>query len=133
MIATLLIIVAAIAGLACVFGRKISSINSIVDDIFHKLLKQEGEIIDHKSRLDTYIKNIASNQKRIDDVDTALYDFVSKRNINNAYSEEERLRAEKYIIAHHGELSNRAIARDLGISATTINRWARKLKESGRV
>lgn len=133
MLVTLLIIIAAMLILACVFGRKINSINEIVDDVFHKLLKQEGEIIDHKSRLDAYIKNIASNQKRIDDVDTALYDFVSKRNINNAYSEEERKQAEKYIIAHYCELSNRAIARELGISATTINRWTKKLKESGRL
>lgn len=133
MLVALLIIIAAIVSLACVFGSKISTINKNVDSIFHKLFTQEGELSEHKDRLDAHIKDITSNQKRIDEVDSSLYKHIKERCINNAYSAEEREAAEKTILAKYGEQSLRSIARELGISATTINRWTKALKESGKL
>jgi hypothetical protein len=133
MVVAIVIIFAVIVALACVFGRKISSINNNVDDIFHKLFNQEGEISRHKDRLDAHFKDIVSNQKRIDEVDANLYTYTSKASINNAYSKEKRDAAEKIIIGRYGEQSLRSISRELGIPATTINRWAKALKAEGKL
>jgi hypothetical protein len=133
MLVALLIIIAAIVSLACVFGSKISTINKNVDSIFHKLFTQEGQLSEHKSRLDAHFKDIVSNQKRIDEVDANLYTYTSKASINNAYSKEKRDAAEKIIIGRYGEQSLRSISRELGIPATTINRWAKALKEEGKL
>jgi predicted transcriptional regulator len=133
MVVAIVIIFAAIVALACVVGRRFSSINKSVDDIFHKLFTQEGQLSEHKIRLDAYIKDITSNQKRIDEVDNSLYKHIKERCINNAYSAEERETAEKIILAKYGEQSLRSIAKELGISATTINRWTKALKESGKL
>ena len=133
MLVAILILIAAIVSLACVFGSKVSAINNYVDEFFHKFLAQEGELLEHKDRLDAHSKDITSNQKRIDAVDNALYDYVSKRCINNAYSAEERERVEKVIIARYGEQSLRSISRELNIPATTINRWTKALKAAGKL
>lgn len=133
MVVAIVIIFAAIVALACVVGRKISSINNNVDEIFHKLFNQEGEISHHKDRLDAHFKDIVSNQKRIDEVDANLYTYTSKASINNAYSKEKRDAAEKIIIGRYGEQSLRSISRELGIPATTINRWAKALKAEGKL
>jgi hypothetical protein len=133
MVVAIVIICAAIVALACVVGRKFSSINKNVDDIFHKLFNQEGELSEHKNRLDAHFKDIVSNQKRIDEVDANLYTYTSKASINNAYSKEKRDAAEKVIIAKYGEQSLRSISRELGIPATTINRWAKALKAEGKL
>ena len=133
MVVAIVIICAAIVALACVVGRKISSINNNVDDIFHKLFNQEGELSEHKNRLDAHFKDIMSNQKRIDEVDANLHTYTSKASINNAYSKEKRDAAEKIIIGRYGEQSLRSISRELGIPATTINRWAKALKAEGKL
>lgn len=133
MVVAIVIIFAAIVALACVVGRKISSINKNVDEIFHKLFNQEGEISHHKDRLDAHFKDIVSNQKRIDEVDANLYAYTSKASINNAYSKEKRDAAEKTIIGRYGEQSLRSISRELGIPTTTINRWAKALKAEGKL
>jgi phage-related protein len=133
MVVAIVIIFAAIVALACVVGRKISSINDNVDEIFHKLFNQEGELLEHKNRLDAHFKDIVSNQKRIDEVDTSLYNHIKDRCINNAYSADERGRAESVIIAKYGEQSLRSISRELGIPATTINRWTKALKTEGKL
>ena len=133
MVVAIVIVFAAIVALACVVGRKISSINNNVDEIFHKLFNQEGQLSEHKNRLDAHFKDIASNQKRIDEVDANLYTYTSKASINNAYSKEKRDAAEKIIIRRYGEQSLRSISRELGIPTTTINRWAKALKAEGRL
>jgi hypothetical protein len=133
MVVAIVIVVAAIIVIACVFGSKVSAINNKVDDLFHKLLTQEGEITQSTHRLDAHFKDIVSNQKRIDEVDANLYALSSKMSINNAYSKEKRGSAENVIIAKYGEQSLRSIAKELGISATTINRWAKALKAEGKL
>ena len=102
-------------------------------EIFHKLFNQEGELLEYKNRLDAHFKDIVSNQKRIDEVDNSLYNHIKERCINNAYSADERGMAESIIIAKYGEQSLRSISRELGIPATTINRWTKALKTEGKL
>lgn len=110
---------------------RIRKVDEQIDGVYEKLFHQEGLLSEHQARLDAHIKNITSNQKHIDEVDECLCNHVSKKDINNAYSKEDRAKAEGVIVENYGKKSLREIAKEIGISASTVGRWAKNLKQLG--